>query len=123
MPSMTVTVTDYTAAGASLADLAFGASTPTGYTVTKSDVEGNIGGNSTGPTSVDYLAIQASYTNGGTKVYEGGSQVANDGTNQARELLAGDIKEYQKGTYPTIVLGQIYVRASASDAIFNVEWQ
>jgi hypothetical protein len=123
MPSMTCTITDHTAAAASLAQLAFAATAPTGYTVLKSDVQGQIGGYATGPTAIDYLAIQASYGNGGGHVYVGGSSTANDGTNQARDMLAGDVKEYQKGTYPSIVLSQIFVRTNTDNSVFNVEWQ
>jgi len=119
MPSMTITITDTTQAVQNLYTLAFTSPAPTGYTVVLNDVSASLPGIAT----LDYLAISASYSNGGNIGYVGGSKTKADGSNQARELAAGDVLQYQKGYSPTISLQSIYLSASANTTKFNVEWQ
>lgn len=118
MPSMTIRITDYTAAAQNLDTLAHQGS-QTGYTVVRSDT----GGTLPAVSAIDFLSIQASYSNGGTLVYVGGSNVKNDGTCQARELFAGDTDQRQRGFQPIGNLSQWFIRANANSAIINVEYE
>lgn len=112
----TITITDKTATPKNLYQLLYGG-TQAGYTVVSSEVADNL------PTaaSVNFISIQASYGNGGAKVYVGGSKVANDGTNQGRELIAGDIHQYQQGYMPAS-LNSVYLATDTNDSVVNVEF-
>lgn len=112
----TITIVDKTATAKNLYQLLYGGA-QTGYTVVSSDT----GDNLPSAAGVNFISIQASYGNGGAKVYVGGSKVANDGTNQGRELLAGDIHQYQQGFMPAN-LNSIYLMTDTNDSVVNVEF-
>lgn len=120
MPSMTVTITDNTQPARSLEDLAVNGS-GAGYTVAGGYVFAAGAPKVVPAASVCYLAIQASYGNGGNYIYKGDSNVANDGTNQARELLAGSTDIAEAVQY-AVNMNTIYVRGNGNSIKFNVEW-
>jgi hypothetical protein len=117
MPFFTVTITDTTQTPQSIYNLLTKPNLP-GYTVVPA-----VAANPNVPTltaSVTYLSIQASYGNGGTVVYKGDQGVKNDGTRQAKELIAGDTDVQQAVQY-SVNLNLIYLTASANGAKVNVE--
>ena len=111
----TITLTDYTAAAQSLLTL-LGKGSQTGYTVAPAAGSGEL----QTPGQCVYLSIQSSPSNGATVVYKGDSSTANDGSRQAKELLAGDVDVMQAAPY-VVHLGEVFIRASANNAKVNVE--
>lgn len=111
----TITITDRTQPVQSLFNLMAKGSLP-GYTVAPAGglfPLTMLGG-------VSYLSIQASPRNGGTVIYVGDENVKNDGSRQGKEMQAGDVDVHQAHDY-TCHLGEIYLTASANNAIFSVE--
>lgn len=117
MPVATITITDVTQKPQNLYDLMTKPNLP-GYSVVPAPAA-----NPNVPiltASVNYLSIQASYTNTSQIVYKGDQGVKNDGSRQAKELLAGDTDVQQAVQY-SVNLNLIYVTASANGAKVNVE--
>ena len=111
----TVTITDHTAAGRSIADLVQNGS-GTGYTVAPTKKFPLLMA-----SKVSYLSIQASAANGAsTVIYKGDENTANDGSCQGKELAPGVIDVIQ-GIEIAVHLGEVYCRASADSLKFNVE--
>jgi co-chaperonin GroES (HSP10) len=117
MPSVTITLSDHTKPGQSLATL-IGSGAQAGYTVAKysTGIPFRVG------DKVSYLSIQGSKGNSAGIIYVGDENVANDGTNQGQELAAGDVVIHQGSSYGSVHLGEIFVRGNTDTNKFNVEW-
>ena len=113
--SMTVEITDHTAAAQDLATL-FKQGSQTGYTVVPSvDRTGQLI-----PTTFGYRSVQASAGNSsGTTIYVGDENTANDGSCQGIELAPGNGWDRDIMTNRAGALG-VYVRGSADGVKFNV---
>lgn len=120
MPSITVTITDITQKPQSIYNLITLPSTSLpGYTVVPSaPANPNV---ATLIASVNYLSLQASYTNAGGIVYKGDQGVKTDGSRQSKELAAGDTDVQQAYSYSTN-LNQIYLTANTNGMKVNVEY-
>jgi hypothetical protein len=129
MPCATITLTDKTQKAASLQTL-LGQSMqpqafPSGNTLTGvpgySVVVTGAGRGFELQSGVAYLSIQFSVQNSGMTGYIGDENVANNGTQQGKELLPGDVDVHQAYSY-SVHLGEIFIMANTNNAIFNVEW-
>ena len=129
MPCATITLTDKTKPPASILALlsqsfqpqAF----PSGNTQTGvpgySVVASGAGHGFAQVGGVAYLSIQFSVQNSGMVGYVGDESVANNGTNQGKELLPGDVDVHQADEY-TVHLGEIFITANTNLAVFNIEY-
>jgi hypothetical protein len=117
MACATITVTDITKTPQNLATLLAGGTLPSGYSIvpTKGIAPPALIG-----STVAYLSIQADPSNGGTNVYKGDENVANNDSCQGKVLTAGATDVQQM--YPmTVNLNEIYLTASANNAKINIE--
>lgn len=117
MPAVTITISDHTKPGQSLATL-IGSGNQPGYTMAKysTGIPFRVG------DKVSYLSIQASKGNSSGIIYVGDENVANDASNQGQELAAGDVVIHQGSSYGSVHLGEIYVRGNTDSTKFNLEW-
>ncbi len=129
MPCATITVTDKTKTPASLQTL-LGQSmqpqaNPSGNTLTGvagySVVVTGAGRGFELQSAVAYLSIQFSVQNSGMIGYIGDENVANNGTQQGKELLPGDVDVHQAYSY-SVHLGEVFITANTNNAIFSIEW-
>lgn len=118
MPAATIKITDITQQAQNIFNLLTTPSLP-GYTVTPTPGEYTPSLTMTG--CVAYLSVQASYTNGGSIVYEGDANVKANGTLQGKELAAGDTDVHQAYSY-SVNLNEIYLMANTNGALINLEW-
>lgn len=113
----TITITDKTQPGQSLATL-IGSGNQAGYTVAPM---------STGlpwlvANKVSFLSIQASKGNSNGIVYVGDEHTANDGSVQGQEMAQGDVVIHQGSAYASVHLGEIYLRANTNEMKINLDF-
>jgi hypothetical protein len=113
MFSITITITDHTAAAQSLYTL-LSQGSQTGYTVAPSAGYKNLHG------CCRRWELQADPANGAGKGFVGDAFTANDGSRQGRVLQAGDLMFSQDSEKNDLDLTARYLRADTDGAKFNL---
>lgn len=111
--SITITITDKTAAAQNLGKL-LSAGSQTGYTVVPST------GYPLAAQSPTWYELQADPGNGANKGFLGDSNTANDGSRQGRVLQAGDLSFPSRLQNVGLSLQNRYLRTDTNNSVFNL---